>query len=156
MIHTHKWDINSQLWDTKSELRDILTILRWDPWTRHRTPNFSPGARSINGCPLLRLCVHGVCVCLFTTHCCVCALGWVKCRTQIQSVGHHTWPNITSLPSLQFWEIKTTARYKLFWEQSFFLSAEFDFITRKWVYIIQCCEKSHNCKKSRTSDFITK
>ncbi len=25
------------------------------------------------------------CVCL---HCCVCAFGWVKCRAQIQSMGH--------------------------------------------------------------------
>ncbi len=36
---------------------------------------------SINGCPLLRVCVHGVF--LFTTHYSVCALGWVKCRAQI-------------------------------------------------------------------------
>ncbi len=49
-------------------------------------------------------CVHGVCVCvcvcmcLFTTHCCVCALGWVKCRAQIPSMGHHTWPHITYFP----------------------------------------------------------
>ncbi len=28
---------------------------------------------------------------------CVCALGWVKCRAQIPSMGHHTWPHITSL-----------------------------------------------------------
>ncbi len=36
-------------------------------------PQLLPGHRSIV-CPLLRVCVHGVCVCvcLFTTHCCVC------------------------------------------------------------------------------------
>ncbi len=28
---------------------------------------------------------------------CVCALGWVKCRAQIPSIGHHTWPHTTSL-----------------------------------------------------------
>ncbi len=33
-------------------------------------------------------CVFTVCV--FTTHCCVCALEWVKCRGPISSMGHHT------------------------------------------------------------------
>ncbi len=28
----------------------------------------------------------------------VCALGWVKCRAQILSMGHHTWPHATSFP----------------------------------------------------------
>ncbi len=27
----------------------------------------------------------------------MCALGWVKCRAQILSMGHHTWPHFTSL-----------------------------------------------------------
>ncbi len=49
--------------------------------------------RSGNGCPLPRVHVHSVCV--FTTHCCVCALGWVKCRSPISSMGHHTWQYIT-------------------------------------------------------------
>ncbi len=35
-----------------------------------------------------------VCVCVCV---CVCAFGWVKCRAQIPSMGHHTWPHITSL-----------------------------------------------------------
>ncbi len=35
---------------------------------------------------LLQVCVH----------CCECALGWVKCRGQIPSMGHHTWPHTTS------------------------------------------------------------
>ncbi len=52
-----------------------------------------PGRRNINGCPLLRVCVHGVCVCLCV---CVC-FGWVKCRAQIPSIGYHTWSYITSL-----------------------------------------------------------
>ncbi len=30
--------------------------------------------------------------CVFTVCVCVCAhFGWVKCRAQIQSMGHHTW-----------------------------------------------------------------
>ncbi len=39
-------------------------------------------------------CVFTVCVCV---HCCVCALGWVKCRAQIPSMGHHTWSYVTAL-----------------------------------------------------------
>ncbi len=50
-------------------------------------PHLLPGRRSINGCPLLRVCVHGVCV----------HFGWVKCRAQIPSMGHHTWLYVTSL-----------------------------------------------------------
>ncbi len=61
------------------------------PWARHRTPNCSPGAGAMaahcSGCVLT--------VCVFTTHCCVCALGWVKCRGPISSMGHHTWQYIT-------------------------------------------------------------
>ncbi len=41
------------------------------PWARHRT---SPGRHSINGCPLLRVCVH----------CCVVALGWVNAEHEFQ------------------------------------------------------------------------
>ncbi len=49
------------------------------------------------GCPLLRVCVYGVCVCVCVcVHCCVCALGWVKCRAQLPSMGHHTWPHVSS------------------------------------------------------------
>ncbi len=56
-------------------------------------PQLLPGRRSINGCPLLRVCVHGVCV--FTA---VCAhFGWVNCRAQIPSMSHHTWSYVTSL-----------------------------------------------------------
>ncbi len=63
--------------NNKRSIPPSIPRLRWDPWARHRTPNYSPGATAI--------CV------------CVCALGWVKCRAQIPSMGHHTWPHITSL-----------------------------------------------------------
>ncbi len=56
-------------------------------------PQLLPGRRSINGCPLLRVCVHGVCV--FTAVC--VHFGWDKCRAQIPSMGYHTWPHVTSL-----------------------------------------------------------
>ncbi len=48
------------------------------------------GRRSINGCPLLRVCVHGVCVCSLLcvcVHCCVCAPWMGKCRAQTPSMG---------------------------------------------------------------------
>ncbi len=67
------------------------------PLSKAPNPQLLPGRRSINGCPLLRVCVHGVCV--FTV--CVCSrcvcvhFGWVKCRAQIPSMGHHTWPYVT-------------------------------------------------------------
>ncbi len=54
-----------------------------------KAPNLQllPGRRSINGCPLLRVCVHGVCV--FTAVC--VQFGWVNCRERIPSMGHRTW-----------------------------------------------------------------
>ncbi len=65
------------------------------PWARHRTPNCSPGAGAMaahcSGCVFT--------VCVFTTQCCVCALGWVKCRGPISSMGHHIWQYITLLLS---------------------------------------------------------
>ncbi len=65
------------------------------PWARHRTPN----------CPLLRVCVHGVCV--FTAVC--VHFGWVKCRAQIPSMGNHTWPrHVTKSTSKQAQQPMTT------------------------------------------------
>ncbi len=76
-------------------------ICKWGEWMSSAlstfnttTPNTQllPGCRS-TGCPLLRVCVHGLCVCSLL---CVCALGWVKCRARILSMGHHTWLYVTS------------------------------------------------------------
>ncbi len=39
---------------------------------------------------------HSKNVCVFTTHGCVCALGWDTRRAQIQSLGYHTWPKVKS------------------------------------------------------------
>ncbi len=60
------------------------------PLSKAPNPQLLPGRRSINGCPLLRVCVH----------CCVCALWMGKCRAQIPSMGHHTWLYVTSLSLL--------------------------------------------------------
>ncbi len=74
-------------------LSTVNTTTEVRPLSKAPNSQLLPGRRSINGCPLTG-CVFTVCVCvwcLFTTHCCVCALGWVKCRAQIQSMGRHTW-----------------------------------------------------------------
>ncbi len=42
----------------------------------------------------LGVCSQCVCSLLCV---CVCALGWVKCRAPISSMGHHTWQFITLL-----------------------------------------------------------
>ncbi len=61
------------------------------PLSKAPNPQLLPGCRSINGCPLLRVCVHGVCS-LLCVH-----FGWDECRAQIPSMGYHTWPHFTSL-----------------------------------------------------------
>ncbi len=55
-----------------------------DQKKRALNPQLLTGCRRINGCPLLQVCVHGV-----------CAFGGVKCRAQILSMGHHTWSYVT-------------------------------------------------------------
>ncbi len=72
------------------------TMTEVRPLSKAPNTQLLPGHRS-TGCPLLRVCVHGGCV--FTTVC-VRALGWVKCRAQIPSMGHHTWPHVTSLKTI--------------------------------------------------------
>ncbi len=71
----------------------LLKTTTEDPLSKEPNHKLLPGRRSINGCPLLRVCVHGVCV--FTAV--YVHFGWVKCRAQIPSMGHHTWPYVTSL-----------------------------------------------------------
>ncbi len=64
------------------------------PLSKTPNPQLLPGRRSINDCPLLRVCVHGVC--MFTAVC--VHLGWDKYRARIPSMGHHTWPYVTNYP----------------------------------------------------------
>jgi len=77
------------------------------PRARHRAPKCSPGAAALaphcSGCVFTVcvhsllcvcsrcVCVHGVCVFTVCVH-----VGWVNCRALIPSMGHHTWPNVTS------------------------------------------------------------
>ncbi len=61
------------------------------PLSKAPNPQLLPGLRSINGCPLLRVCVHGVSV--FTAVCVRTLDGLIA--EQIPSMGHHTWPYVT-------------------------------------------------------------
>ncbi len=61
-----------------SALSTLNTTTEVRPLSKALNPQLLPGRRSINGCPLLRVCVHGVCV--FTAVC--VHFGWDKCRTQ--------------------------------------------------------------------------
>ncbi len=70
------------------------------PLSKAPNPQLLPGRRSINACPLLWVCIHGVCVCVFTAVC--VHLWWDKCRALIPSMGYHTWPHITFTFN-QFW-----------------------------------------------------
>ncbi len=84
-----------------STLSTFNTTTEVRPLSKAPNPQLLPGRRNI-GCPLLQVCVHY----------CVCALGWVKCRAQIPSMGHHTWPHTTSLsPFLSLKLIKSDDKY---------------------------------------------
>ncbi len=80
-----------------------LSILRLrGPWKPieppPRTPQHKwlPTARVVSRCVCSLLCVH---------------LRWVKCRAQIPSMGHHTWPDVTSL-SFSKYKSPHTYKYK--------------------------------------------
>ncbi len=55
------------------------------PLSKAPNPQLLPGRRSINGCPLLRVCVHGVCVCVFTAV--FVHFGWVKIQSTNSEYG---------------------------------------------------------------------
>ncbi len=67
--------------NNQCSLPPSIPRLKWDPWARHRTPNCSPGVAAMCVC---------ACACM-RVRACVCAFGWVKCRAQIPSMGHHVW-----------------------------------------------------------------
>ncbi len=58
----------------------------WGALEQGTEPQLLPGHCSINSCPLLRVCVHDVCVCVCSLLC--VHFGWVNAdRAQIQSMG---------------------------------------------------------------------
>ncbi len=91
---------NSRWGSEFTALSSIFNTMTEVPLSKAPNPQLLPGCHSINGCPLLRVCVHGVCV--FTAVCVCVHFGWVNCRAQIPSMGHHTWPYVTSLSLLDF------------------------------------------------------
>ncbi len=70
----------------------------WDALEQGTEPSTAPRALQYKW---LRVCVH----------CCVCALGWVKCRALIPSMGHHmslslhftslTWPYSVNIKDIK-------------------------------------------------------
>ncbi len=77
-----------------SALSTFNTTTEVRPLSKTLNPQLLPGQHRLP--TALGVCSRCVCVCLFTSHCCVCALGWVKCRAQIPSMEHHTWTHVTS------------------------------------------------------------
>ncbi len=77
--------------NNERSLPPSIPQLRWDPWVRHRTPN----------CPS-NMAAH-CSGCVFSTHCCVCALGWWnvhKFRVWDTILGHTSHPFL-SFPILE-------------------------------------------------------
>ncbi len=64
------------------------------PLSKAPNPQLLPGRRSINGCPLLRVCVHGVCV---FTAVCVCTLDGLNAEHEFR-----VWVTILSRMSRHF------------------------------------------------------
>ncbi len=57
-----------EMYSALSTLNTTIEVLL----SKAPNPQLLPGSCSINGCPLLWVCVHSVCVCV-----CVCSLLWV-------------------------------------------------------------------------------
>ncbi len=51
------------------------------------------GVCVVFACVCVCVCVCA-CVCVFSTHCCVCALGWVKRREQIPAITSLTFNKV--------------------------------------------------------------
>jgi len=110
----------------RSQVRVLGRNCRWGEWmssalstlntptevplSKAQNAQLLPGSHSINDYPLLRVCVHGVCV----------HFGWVKCRAWFPSMGHHTWPHVTSL---------------LFYSINFIYGTYLYFFTFKFYYL---------------------
>ncbi len=90
--------------------------------------------RSINGCPLLRVCVQGLCVCTW--------MG--KCRARIPSMGHRTWLYVMSLSLFK----RGQYDFFFFFRQFiyFFIQQGCIILTKSdWIYLC-CCKSAVNFK----------
>ncbi len=86
------------------------------PLSKAPNPQLLPGRRSINGCPLLRVCVHGVCVCSLL---CVCTNS--EYGSPYLAVCH-----VTFTFSLSLWKVLLI------------------FMTIRWPQLKQCLKASSN------------
>ncbi len=86
----HKHGGKQKEWKTKKNKTACDCTTHSSTLTNHGRGVLNPDCCSKNGCPLLRVCV---CVCVRFHYC----VGRVKCRAQSPSMGHHTWPHVTSL-----------------------------------------------------------
>ncbi len=94
-------------------------------------PQLLPGRRSINGCPLLR-------VCGFTA---VCAqFGWVNCRAQIPSMGHTS-------RHLVFSNTLSAFTTRVWWSPS--MSAIVTYPIHASYVLIECVRNQSRHNKSR-------
>ncbi len=65
--------------NVQHSLSTFSTTTEVRPLSKAPNPRLLPGRRSINGCPLLRVCVHGVCVCGCVFTVCVCVGVCSRC-----------------------------------------------------------------------------
>ncbi len=72
------------------------------PLSKAPNPQLFPGRRSINGCPLLRVCVHGVCV---FTDVCVCTLDGLNAEHKFR-----VWVTILGCMSRHFTSLQKYCR----------------------------------------------
>ncbi len=79
-----------------SALSTLNTITEVRPLSKALNPQLLPGRRCI-GCPLLWVCVHSVCLCVFVRFSLLCVCTWmVKCIAQAPSMESR----VTSFPFL--------------------------------------------------------
>ncbi len=84
--------------NVQRSLSTFNTTTEMRPLSKARNPQLLPGRCSINGCPLLWVCVHGVCVFVHYSLLCVCTLDGLnaehKFRVWVTILGHT--PHVTS------------------------------------------------------------
>ncbi len=116
-----------------------------------KTPNpqLLPGRRSINDCPLLRVCVHGVCVCVCSLLC-VCTLDGLNAEHKFR-----VWVTILGHMSLHFTSlIKMTSIYN--WTDNYYIldgSIFFTFFFCVWKMLQYRLTGSRNCHLNKSENF---
>ncbi len=88
------------------------------PLSKALNPQLFPGRRSINGCPLLRVCVFTVCVCVYTALC-VCTMDGLNAEhefrvwvTILGCMSRHFHYLFIYLDSQIFWFLPKDVRYR--------------------------------------------